>query len=167
LDSGRDQAWREVPVEELRTFFRDFINDTSLCEVGRLIGRGREQVRKFAAGEIERPHDRTREAMVKLYWQIHPERAPAGAVPALREAPVASPTPTPLKLILPQGLEKATAALREVFGEVRRTGTGEVPALAGALESWLLRRVKEEYAAEVPYARPRQRRPRRKKGEGE
>ena len=157
-----------MPVDELRGFLADFVNETSLREVGRLIGRGREQVRKFIAGEIETPHDRTREAIAKLYWQRHPERAPAGVVvAALREAPVANPTPTPLKLILPQGLEKATAALREVFGEVRRTGSGEVPALAGALETWLLRRVKEEYAAEVPYARPRQRKPRKKKGEGE
>jgi len=135
----------------------ELVADSNLREAGRLIGRGREAVRKFVSGDIEMPHDRTREAMAKLYVQKY-----GGG--ALRAAETVQPAPsaTPLKLILPQPRERATAEIRAIFDLVRLSG-GEVPATAAALERWLLRRVKDEYAAEIPYARPRQRRQRRKK----
>jgi len=137
----------------------ELVADSNLREAGRLIGRGREAVRKFVSGDIEMPHDRTREAIAKLYVQKY------GSV-AMRAAEVAQPvaSPTPLKLILPQGVERATAEIRSVFEALRRPGA-EVPATAAALERWLLKRVKDEYAAEVPYARPRQRQRREKKGD--
>lgn len=159
MEYGRQPTWREIPVDDLRRFMAELVQDTSLREAGRLIGRGREAVRKFVSGDIETPHDRTREAIARLYLQQHP---PGGAG-HVAEVPVPRPTPTPLKLILPQPLERATAEIRAVFDAVRAHGEGDVPATAGALETWLLRRVKEEYAAEVPYPRPRQRRPRQKK----
>ena len=63
---------------------------------------------------------------------------------------------TPLKLILPQGAERATAEIRQIFEGLRKH-SGTLPESAAAVETWLLRRVKDEYAAEVPYARPRMR----------
>ncbi len=137
----------------------ELVADSNLREAGRLIGRGREAVRKFVSGDIEMPHDRTREAIAKLYAQKYGSAA-------MRAAEVAQPvsSPTPLKLILPQGVERATAEIRAVFEALRKPG-GEQPASAAALEGWLLRRVKDEYAAEVPYARPRQRQRRAKQGD--
>ena len=41
----------------------ELVADSNLREAGRLIGRGREAVRKFVSGDIEMPHDRTREAI--------------------------------------------------------------------------------------------------------
>jgi len=136
---------------------RELVADSNLREAGRLIGRGRETVRKFVSGDIEMPHDRTREAMAKLYVQKY------GSAP-MRAAEVAQPvaTPTPLKLILPEGVESATAEIRATFEALRKHG-GELPESAQALERWLLRRLKDEYAAEVPYARPRRRQRRAKK----
>lgn len=136
----------------------ELVADSNLREAGRLIGRGREAVRKFVSGDIEMPHDRTREAIAKLYVQKY------GSV-AMRAAEVTQPaaSPTPLKLILPQGVERATAEIRAVFEPLRKDG-GDVSASIAALERWLLKRVKDEYAAEVPYARPRQRQRREKKG---
>jgi hypothetical protein len=139
----------------------ELVADSNLREAGRLIGRGREAVRKFVAGDIETPHDRTREAIGRLYIQKHG----AGVLKG-REVAQPVPTPTPLKLILPQGVERATAEIRAIFDAVRHA-SGDVPASAQALERWLIRRVKEEYAAEIPYARPRQRAPRKKDGAGE
>ena len=139
----------------------ELVADSNLREAGRLIGRGREAVRKFVSGDIENPHDRTREAIARLYVQKY---GPG----VMRAAEVAQPvsSPTPLKLILPQGVERATTEIRAMFELLRRHGD-EAPPSAAAIERWLLRRVKEEYAAEVPYARPRQRRPRKKKDAAE
>lgn len=150
-------TWRKIPVEELRRFMTELVADSNLREAGRLIGRGREAVRKFVAGDIEMPHERTREAMARLYMQKY-----GGA---LRAAEVAQPVAsgTPLKLILPQPRERATAEIRSIFDQLRRDGD-ELSETAQALERWLLRRIRDEYAAEVPYARPRQRAQRKKKG---
>lgn len=135
----------------------ELVTDSNLREAGRLIGRGREAVRKFVAGEIDKPHERTREAMAKLYLQKY-------GTGVMRAAEVAQPaaSPTPLKLILPQPVERATAEIRAIFEGLRRHAT-DLPPSTAALERWLLRQVKSEYATEVPYARPRQRRARKKK----
>jgi hypothetical protein len=111
-------------------------------------------VRKFVSGQIQTPHSRTREAIATLYLQ----RQQTGRVAETR---VATPSPTPLKLILPQGMERATAEIRALFDPLR--GKPDAPATAAAIESWLLRRVREEYAAETPYPLLRQRRARQKK----
>ena len=142
-----------MPIETLRVFLSELVNETSLREAGRLIGRGREQVRKFVSGQIQTPHDRTREAIARMYLE---RQAAAGRV---AERPAATRTPTPLKMILPPGIERATAEIRAIFEIVR--SHPDVPDSATALETWLLRRVKDEYAAEKPI--PRIRRPRRPK----
>jgi hypothetical protein len=129
------------------------VRATSLREVGRMIGRGREQVRKFVSGDIQNPHDRTREAIARLYLQWQK----TGRVAEVRTE---EGTPTPLKMILPQGLEKASGEIRAVFERIR--AADDAPPTAAALEGWLLRRLKEEYAAERPYPRARQRPARRK-----
>ena len=159
MDDRQHSTWREIPVEELRRFMSELVQDSNLREAGRLIGRGREAVRKFVSGDIVMPHDRTRKAIAVLYQQKY--GAGAGT---RRVAEVAQPTPTatPLKLILPRGVERASAEIRTVFDALRQN-SADLPSTAVAIERWLLRRVKEEYAAEVPYARPRQRAPRRKK----
>jgi hypothetical protein len=156
LEARPHSAWREIPVEELRRFMTELVADSNLREAGRLIGRGREAVRKFVSGDIETPHDRTREAIAKLYVQKYG----AGVLMAA-EAPQPSSSATPLKLILPEGVERATAEIRAVFDALRRNSSN-LPESTVPLERWLLRRVKEEYATEVPYARQRQRRPRGK-----
>lgn len=131
----------------------ELVSESNLREAARLIGRGREQVRKFIAGEIETPHPSTREAIARVYMQKY------GGAGMVAERPVPAPTPTPLKLILPQPLEKATAEIRAVFELARRAPESEWPDAIHAIEKWLLNRVRDEYAAEVPFARPRQRRP--------
>jgi len=156
LESRRLAAWREIPVDELRRFMSELVADSNLREAGRLIGRGREAVRRFVGGDIETPHDRTREAIARLYQQKHG----TGVMQAAETAQPAS-SPTPLKLILPQGVERATTEIRAIFEGLRRNGP-DIPASASAVETWLLRRVREEYAAEVPYPRKRQRPPRKK-----
>lgn len=156
MDARQRSAWREIPVEELRRFMAELVADSNLREAGRLIGRGREAVRRFVGGDIETPHERTREAIARLYMQKH-----GTGVLQASETAHAERTPTPLKLILPQGVERATAEIRAVFESLRRH-SDDFPGSALALERWLIRRVKEEYAAEIPYARPRQRRPRRR-----
>jgi hypothetical protein len=148
-----------VPVEELRRFMAELVQDSNLREAGRLIGKGREAVRKFVSGETETPHDRTREAIARLYVQKY-----GAGVKRASEVAQATTTTTPLKLILPRGVERATTEVRAIF-EALRTHSHAMPPATGALERWIVRRVREEYAAETPYARPRQRKPRRKKDE--
>ena len=137
----------------------ELVADSNLREAGRLIGRGREAVRRFVGGDIETPHDRTREAMARLYLQRHGEGVLTAA-----ERPQLERTTTPLKLLLPQGVEKATAEIRALFDVFRNPPElqPEMPESTLAIETWLLKRVKEEYAAEVPYPRPRKRAPRKK-----
>ena len=159
MEPRRPAAWREIPVEELRRFMSELVADSNLREAGRLIGRGREAVRRFVGGDIEMPHDRTREAIARLYQQKHG----TGVMQAAEtRQPVASPTP--LKLILPQGVERATTEIRTIFEALRRN-TDDLPASASAVETWLIRRVREEYASEVPYPRKRKRPPRKKSDE--
>jgi hypothetical protein len=132
----------------------ELVKVTNLREAGRMIGRGREMVRKFVSGEIQTPHPKTREAIAQLYVRMH-----GGTVPRVAEVEVETPTRTPLKLLFDPGLEKATSEIRAGF-ELFRRHPAEAPAWAGALERWLLTRLKDEYATEVPY--PRRRRPRSK-----
>jgi len=154
LESRRPPAWREIPVEELRRFMSDLVVDSNLREAGRLIGRGREAVRRFVAGDIDTPHDRTREAIARLYLQKH-----GTGVKVAAEVAQPGSSSTPLKLILPPGAERATAEIRAMFEALRRESS-ELPPTTSAIETWLRRRVKEEYAAEQPYPRQRQRTPR-------
>ena len=152
MESRRHPAWRQIPVEELRRFMAELVSDSNLREAGRLIGRGREAVRRFVAGDIETPHDRTREAIARLYLQMQD-----GGTLAAAEAAQQGNSPIPLRLILPEGVERATTEIRQIFEGLRKH-SGALPASTAAVETWLLRRVKEEYANEVPYARPRIRR---------
>ena len=130
----------------------ELVVESNLREAGRLIGRGREMVRRFVSGDIATPHDRTREAIARLYVQRY---GPGPWRGAEKKQPRGSSMP--LKLILPTGVERATAELRAIFEGLRRHA-GEFPPSAIALERWLIRRVKDEYATEVPYPRPRKRR---------
>jgi hypothetical protein len=118
-------------------------------------------VRKFVSGEIENPHPTTRQAIAKLYQQ----RQAAGTGLA-RDVQATVPTRTPLRLVLPRPVEKATAEIRAVFDVLRRH-SDEAPETFAAIEKWLLTHIKDEYAVEIPYAQPRQRKPRKAKGDGE
>jgi hypothetical protein len=133
LENRRHSAWREIPVEELRRFMAELVADSNLREAGRLIGRGREAVRRFVGGDIETPHDRTREAIARLYLQKHGAGEMAAA-----ETPQLGPSATPLKLILPQGAERATAEIRQIFDGLRKHSAA-LPASAAAVETWLPR----------------------------
>ncbi|HEU4455893.1 MAG TPA: hypothetical protein VFR81_22700 [Longimicrobium sp.] len=151
-------SWREIPVSELRSFVAELVRDSNLREAARLIGRGREQVRKFVSGDIENPHPSTREAIAKLYQQRH-----GTGTGLARDVHATAVTRTPLRLILPRPVEKATAEIRAVFDVIRRHAD-EAPETAAALEKWLLTHIKDEYAVEIPYPQPRKRKPRKAKG---
>ncbi len=149
----RYSAWAEIPITVLRSFATELAREMGLREAGRLIGRGREQVRKFIAGTIEVPHPRTRQRLGELYLERH------GRADRVAEALVETPAPTPLKVILPKGLERATAEIRAMFALIRRHP--DVPESAVGVEQWLLRHVKQEYSTEQTYPRPARRRPKK------
>lgn len=144
-------------MADLRDFVAELVRDSNLREAARLIGRGREQVRKFVSGEIENPHPSTRQAIAKLYQQRY------GTGTSLsRTVQVTATTRTPLRLVLPRPVEKATAEIRAVFDVLRRH-PDEAPESYAAIEKWLLTHVKDEYAVEIPYPQPRKRKPRKSK----
>ena len=123
-------------IETLRTFMADIVSTTNLREAARLVGRGREQVRRFVAGDIQRPHKRTLAAIERLWHQSDPSQ-------------VGSAPPTiPLCSVLPPGVESASATIREMF-------KGSEHPQASVVQRWLLNRVRAEYAA-IP-AQPRKR----------
>lgn len=132
-------------LEDLRRFMAEVAHDTNLRDAGARVGIGHEALRKFVTGVTERPHERTRKAMARLYLERQKVLA------AEREA---FPTAGQLKLVLPRGLEPALDAVREVFDvlrEARRTSS-----TSDALEQWLGRRLREEYAVEPGWgARPK------------
>ena len=120
--------------------------DTSLRDVAARVGLGHEAMRKFVNGTTERPHQRSLRAMGQLYNERQALRA--------RERATA-PTAGQLKLLLPRGLDEASAVVREVFDAIR--GTRKAGAHADDLEQFLLRRLEEEYAVEPNWAPARKR----------
>jgi hypothetical protein len=129
-----------VRLEELRSFMRELVLESSLRPAAKRVGLGHEALRKFIIGETDRPHERSRRAMGQLYLERKRLSVAEGE---------AAPSAGQLKLLLPRGLEKASAEISAVF-EVFR-GMSRPPALAADLERWLLRRLQAEYAREVPY----------------
>ncbi|HEX8210067.1 MAG TPA: hypothetical protein VF584_07760 [Longimicrobium sp.] len=134
-----------MPV--LRAFLAELVQEMGLREAGRLIGRGREQVRKFVSGTIEVPHPRTREKLGNLLIERQ------GRGDRVGESLVQTPSPTPLKLILPKGLERATGDIRAMFALIRKHS--DAPETATGVEQWLLRHVKSEYSSEQSYPAPK------------
>lgn len=120
--------------------------DTSLREVAARVGLGHEAMRKFVNGTTERPHQRSLRAMGQLYHERQ-------ALQARERATV--PTAGQLKLLLPRGEEEAATAVRTVFDAIR--GTRKASQVADDLEQWVLRRLREEYAAESNWGPPRKR----------
>ena len=120
--------------------------DTSLRDVAARVGLGHEAMRKFVNGTTERPHQRSLRAMGQLYNERQALHA--------RERTTA-PTAGQLKLLLPRGLEVASAEIRALFDTIR--GTRKAGSLADDLEQFLLRRLQEEYAVEPNWAPARKR----------
>lgn len=120
--------------------------DTSLRDVAALVGLGHEALRKFVNGTTERPHQRSLRAMGLLYNERQ-------TLQARERATV--PTAGQLKLLLPRGLQDASTAVREVFDAIR--GTRKAGAYADDMESFLLRRLEEEYAVENDWSATRKR----------
>jgi hypothetical protein len=135
-----------VPIETLREFMQQLVLDTSLRDAAALVGLGHEALRKFVNGMTERPHQRSLRAMGVLFNERQALRARERAT---------IPTAGQLKLLLPRGLEAASAEVRGVFDGIR--GTRKATTLAGELEAWLLRRLREEYAVEPNWAPSRKR----------
>jgi hypothetical protein len=135
-----------VPLETLRAFMGQLVLDTSLRDVAARVGLGHEAMRKFVNGTTERPHQRSLRAMGQLYHERQ-------ALQARERATV--PTAGQLKLLLPRGLDDATAEVQAVFDAIR--GTRKASALADDLEQWLLRRLREEYADESGWGATRKR----------
>jgi hypothetical protein len=135
-----------VPVETLRDFMHQLVLDSSLRDAAARVGLGHEALRKFINGITERPHQRSLRSMGALYNEQQALRARERAT---------IPTAGQLKLLLPRGLEAASAEVRGVFDAIR--GTRKAGALAGELEAWLLRRLREEYAVEPSWGPARKR----------
>jgi hypothetical protein len=132
-----------VPIETLRAFMDQLVLDTSLRDVAALVGLGHEALRKFINGTTERPHARSLRSMGQLYNEFQ----------AKEQATV--PTAGQLKLLLPRGLQDASASVREVFDAIR--GTRKAGAYADDMERFLLRRLEEEYFDEPNWAPTRKR----------
>lgn len=135
-----------MPLETLRAFMGQLVLDTSLRDVAARVGLGHEALRKFVNGTTERPHQRSLRAMGQLYHERQ-------ALQARERATV--PTAGQLKLLLPRGEEEAAAEIRGVFDAIR--GTRKASQVADDLEQWLLRRLREEHAAESSWGPPRKR----------
>lgn len=138
-----------MPIETLREFMQQVVLDTSLREAAALVGLGHEALRKFVNGITERPHQRSLRAMGQLYQERQALRARERAT---------TPTAGQLKLLLPRGLEPASAEIRAIFEPTR--DSRRVSASARNVEAWLLRRLREEYAVE-PHWGPARKRSRR------
>ena len=125
---------------------RSLVMASSLRDVAARVGLGHEALRKFINGLTTQPHERNRRAMAELYLEGQRLRlADAQAVP----------TAGHLKLVLPRGLDAAVAEVEALFEVLR--AAGNAPKTAEALEAWLLRKLREEYAAEPQWGRRRPR----------
>jgi hypothetical protein len=134
-----------VRLEELRAFMAELVHAKNLRDAAALVGLGHEALRKFVLGKTKRPHDRSIKAMAQVYLDRQK------VVAAEREA---LPTAGQLKLVLPRGEDAGSEAVREVFDALREAKRSS--ATADALEQWLLRRLREEYAVEPNWgARPK------------
>jgi hypothetical protein len=135
-----------VPIEELRAFMHELVLDTSLREAAALVGLGHEALRKFVNGTTEKPHERSLRSMGQLYHQRR-----AKGVAEVR----APSTAGHLKLLFTPGVEASTAEVKALFDDWREGRPP--PALAEALEAWLLRKLREEHAVEPTWAAKRKR----------
>jgi hypothetical protein len=135
-----------VPIETLRAFMDQLVLATSLRDAAALVGLGHEALRKFINGTTARPHQRSLRAMAQLYNERQALQAREGTT---------TPTPGQLKLLLPRGLQDASAAVAEVFDAIR--GTRKAGAYAENMERYLLRVLEAEYAAEPNWAPTRKR----------
>ncbi len=124
----------------------ELVLDTSLREAAALVGLGHEALRKFVNGTTDKPHQRSLRSMGQLYLQRRGK--------GVAEAPSA-PTAGHLKLLFAPGLEASTAEVKALFGDWREGRPP--PALADALETWLLRKLREEHAAEAGLSARRKR----------
>ncbi|HYR09656.1 MAG TPA: hypothetical protein VEQ60_17915 [Longimicrobium sp.] len=134
-----------MPIETLRAFMDQLVLDTSLRDVAALVGLGHEALRKFINGTTERPHARSLRAMGQLYNERQAQAKERAAVPTAGQ----------LRLLLPRGLEDASAAVREAFDAIR--GTRKGGAYADNMERFLLLRLEEEYAVDTSWAPTRKR----------
>lgn len=123
----------------------ELVDAMNLRDAAALVGLGHEALRKFVIGETKRPHARSIKAMAQVYLDRQK------IIAAEREA---LPTAGQLKLVLPRGIEAGSDAIREVFDRLREAKRSS--ATVDALEQWLLRRLREEYAVEPNWgARPK------------
>lgn len=113
--------------------------DTSLREAAALVGLGHEALRKFVNGTTERPHQRSLRSMGQLYHKRHG----GGGV---AEGRTASPSAGQLKLLFARELDEAVAQAHDLFPALR---DGREPAISvEELEKWIVRKLREEHAAE-------------------
>jgi hypothetical protein len=123
--------------------------DTSLRDAAELVGLGHEALRKFIHGITDKPHERSRRSMGMLYLK---RRAGLGEVQT-------APTAGQIKLLFARGLDAATAQARETFAALREGRTP--PVSTEELEKWIVRRLREEYAAETSWTAPKRKRSRK------
>jgi hypothetical protein len=119
----------------------ELVLDTSLREAASLVGLGHEALRKFVNGTTERPHQRSLRSMGQLYQQ----RRARGVA----EVPTA-PTAGHLKLLFTPGAEPSVGEVKRLFDDWREGRPP--PPLAEELERWLIRKLREEHAAEPRWA---------------
>lgn len=117
-----------MTTEEARDCVRQLVRQTNLRETARMIGTGREQVRRFASGEIRTPHARTLAGIERVFLaqKAEPRTLCIG-----------------LRSVLPEGYEAARDSIRT------RLPPGD------PLRLWLLIQVSREYAVDEPKLRRR------------
>lgn len=125
----------------------ELVLDTSLREAAALVNLGHEALRKFVNGTTERPHERSLRSMGQLYHQRR--------LRGLGEARTATQSAGHLKLLFAPGLEDALGEVRALFDDWREGRPP--PPRAAELERWLVRRLREEHAAEPHFVPVRKR----------
>ena len=127
-------------------FMAEVVRESSLREAAARVGLGHEALRKFLHGITRRPHDRGRQGMAELCLEHRRRLADSGS----------TPTAGHLKLVFPRGLDPALAEVQALFDPLRG---GPRASTAAELEAWLVRKLREEYAAEPQWGK---RKPRKK-----
>jgi hypothetical protein len=115
----------------------ELVLDTSLRDAASLVGLGHEALRKFVNGTTERPHQRSLRSMGQLY---------AKRRSGVAEARTATPTAGQLKLLFARELDEAIAQARGILPALREGR--EPPINVDELEKWIVRKLREEHAAE-------------------
>ena len=142
---GSYERWSEIPFEELRDFTTGIARQYGLRDGALVLGVRREALRKFNRGEIQHPHDRSREQMGTRFLEYH--RAPKTWHVAEEAAPGRGPALGELRMIFTgEGREAAQKHVRDLFRAAGFTDDANTPAWAAGLRTWIAHSVDASFA---------------------